>query len=93
MVGIFLKNTPGLITSLHTSMDASDLKTIHRVAHSLKSNGAMLGATNFAELCKKLESKTIENSASSDTYTRMILAIESEYKQVKMALIHVMNEE
>ena len=87
-----MKNSPDLITSIETSLETLDIKGVHRVAHSLKSNAAMLGAMEFAELCKRLEYKSRENSGTPDVYIGLISAIKNEYPRVEKALIRVMND-
>ena len=82
-----------MIRSLHTSMDASDFNAIRRVAHSLKSSGAMLGANEFSELCEKLEYQNREEKGSYDTYSSLIAAIENEYQKVKEALSDIATDQ
>ena len=90
MIGLFLKNSPDLISSLQTSLESWDIKGMHRTAHSLKSNAAMLGAMEFAELCKSLEYKSRGNNGTANIYSGLISDIRTEYQRVERALIRVM---
>jgi histidine phosphotransfer protein HptB len=44
-----------LLATLHSALAEGDAAEVRRMAHTLKSNGATLGATEFAELCRSLE--------------------------------------
>ena len=55
LIDSFLEDTPQLIADLNTAVETEDIAEVHRLAHSLKSNGADYGALKFAELCRELE--------------------------------------
>jgi HPt (histidine-containing phosphotransfer) domain-containing protein len=66
------------------SLDRGDAAGVHRIAHSLKSNGLDLGAGDFAQGCRELEAlaKTGSLEGARELYTR----IASEYLRVEAAL-------
>jgi PAS domain S-box-containing protein len=57
VIDTFLADVPTLLASLHHAVEEGDTALVRRAAHTLKSNGATLGATEFAELCRELEQR------------------------------------
>lgn len=57
LVESFLEEGPSLINELLSSARASDLAATRRAAHSLKSNARDMGATEFAEICARVEAQ------------------------------------
>jgi PAS domain S-box-containing protein len=55
VVDTFLADLPTLLATLLSALETGDTAEVRHVAHTLKSNGATLGATDFAELCRELE--------------------------------------
>jgi CheY-like chemotaxis protein len=55
VIDTFLADVPILLATLRRALDEGDAAEVRRAAHTLKSNGATLGATEFAELCRALE--------------------------------------
>ncbi len=55
LIDLFLEDTPHLIEDLNTAVEKQDIPEVHRLSHSLKSNGADYGAIKFSNLCKELE--------------------------------------
>ncbi len=55
VIETFLDDAPALIASLRGSLERGDAEELRRAAHTLKSNGQTFGATNFADLCRRLE--------------------------------------
>jgi PAS domain S-box-containing protein len=55
VIDTFLADVPMLLATLQRALEEEDDAEVRRAAHTLKSNGATLGATEFAELCRTLE--------------------------------------
>jgi CheY-like chemotaxis protein len=55
VIDTFLADVPMLLATLQRALEEEDAAEVRRAAHTLKSNGATLGATEFAELCRTLE--------------------------------------
>jgi HPt (histidine-containing phosphotransfer) domain-containing protein len=55
LVGAFVEEAPTLIAQLRPALEAQDIETFRRAAHSLKSNAATFGATGLFELARELE--------------------------------------
>jgi PAS domain S-box-containing protein len=90
----YLEESPNLLEELRemlTSAPADTLpeghkKELQRVAHTLKSTSAMLGASNLAQLCQEMESHQ-SDSALADLAV-LLSQIETEYERVKTALLY-----
>ena len=57
VIDAFLADAPELVATLRSSLDERSSEELRRAAHTLKSNGATLGAAEFAELCRTLEQR------------------------------------
>ena len=55
LAALFLANTPGKMDRLREAFTAGDAAAIREVAHALKSNCGMLGATRMADACALME--------------------------------------
>jgi CheY-like chemotaxis protein len=84
VIDTFLADAPTLLEALRRSLDNGATEELRRTAHTLKSNGATLGAETFAELCRELEqqAKTKKLAAASDLVGR----IEQEFDPLRQAL-------
>lgn len=51
----FLSGTPGQLEALGAALDAGDLETARRVAHTLTSTAATFGATELSETSRVVE--------------------------------------
>ncbi len=87
LIDSFLADAPQLLAELERFAQAGDAAGVRRVAHSLKSNGADLGATAFTEQCKELEEMG-KTGALDDAAARVAL-LEIEYRRVTAALTTV----
>jgi HPt (histidine-containing phosphotransfer) domain-containing protein len=55
LAGLFLANTPGKMDRLRQAFTDGDAAAIRDLAHALKSNCGMLGATRMAGACAQME--------------------------------------
>ena len=55
LVNTFLEDAPLLLGDMRAAVAAGDAAALRLAAHSLKSNAAQFGATEFAALCKEIE--------------------------------------
>lgn len=55
MIDNFMSQAPKRIESARASLEKSDLKAIHLIAHSLKASAANLGASKVQETAERLE--------------------------------------
>jgi len=84
LIDSFLADAPQLLAELAQFARTEDAAGVRRVAHSLKSNGADLGATAFTEQCKELE-ELGKSGALADVAVR-VARLQTEYRSVEAAL-------
>lgn len=84
LVSIYTSETPVMIATLRTALEQDDRDIWVRIAHTLKSSSAQLGATHLASLCKKLEMEG--RSGSVPTAHDLLDNIALEYDRVRIAL-------
>jgi CheY-like chemotaxis protein len=84
LIETFLEDAPKLLRRLRAAEDAADADTVRLVAHSLKSNGAELGALTLSELCKELE--TLGRSGRLDGAAALVDEVETAYQHVEAEL-------
>jgi HPt (histidine-containing phosphotransfer) domain-containing protein len=87
LIDSFLEDAPGLLAELTGFAAASDAAGLRRIAHSLKSNGADLGATEFSRLCRELEALARDGELA-DAAERVV-HLQTEYERVAAALVAV----
>ena len=90
VVDVFLTDAPALITSLRSSLERQDTDELRRAAHTLKSNGATLGAAAFAELCRTVEQHAKDGRL--DGVSQLVDRIEQEYRTLQQALASLRSE-
>jgi signal transduction histidine kinase/CheY-like chemotaxis protein/HPt (histidine-containing phosphotransfer) domain-containing protein len=84
LIDSFLEDAPGLLAELNRAIESGDAVGAQRGAHSLKSNGADFGATEFSNLCKELEA--LARSGTLGGARELFSRIDTEYKKVESAL-------
>ena len=84
VIDAFLGDAPNLLATLRGSLDSGNTEELRRAAHTLKSNGATLGAEKFAELCRTLEHRAKEGEL--DGASELVDQIEEEYRPLEEAL-------
>jgi CheY-like chemotaxis protein len=90
VVEVFLADAPALITSLRSSLEQQDNEELRRAAHTLKSNGATLGAAAFAELCRTVEQRA--RGGLLDGVSELVDRIEQDYRTLQEALPSLLEE-
>src|SRR5262245_63778807 len=90
VIDTFLADAPELLAALRTSADAHDADELRRAAHTLKSNGATLGAEEFAELCRTLEQRA--KNGELEGASELVNRIEQEYRPLAEALSTLRSE-
>jgi PAS domain S-box-containing protein len=84
VIDAFLADAPELLATLRRSLDDGSTEELRRAAHTLKSNGATLGAEGFAERCRTLEQRV--KSGELDGAAELVDRIEAEYRPLEEAL-------
>lgn len=68
IVEIFIKDTPGQLAQLQQAFNRDDAATVQRVAHSLKSGCANLGAMRMSAMFKELETQAREQHLNHENH-------------------------
>ncbi len=55
LVGLFLSNAPRRMAQIREALAARDALTLERVAHTLRSNFGVLGASGMSQACARIE--------------------------------------
>jgi PAS domain S-box-containing protein len=90
VIGAFLADAPELMATLRRSLDEQSAEELRRAAHTLKSNGATLGAEQFAELCRTLEQRA--KVGELEGASQLVDGIEQEYRPLVEALSALRSE-
>jgi CheY-like chemotaxis protein/HPt (histidine-containing phosphotransfer) domain-containing protein len=91
VIDTFLADAPDLLAAMRTSLRDGDTDELRRAAHTLKSNGATLGAARFAEVCSELEA--LARSGQLEGASRLVERVEHEYGSLEKALLSERNAE
>ncbi|ABA88306.1 sensor histidine kinase response regulator, Hpt domain-containing [Syntrophotalea carbinolica DSM 2380] len=84
VIDIYLKEAPNMIGRMEQALRQDHLSVVYRLAHSLKSSSANLGAGPLSNLCRKMEgAKTL----SPEQRELLMASIQNEYNRVQFALI------
>jgi|SRR5688572_32964528 histidine phosphotransfer protein HptB len=62
LIDAFLEDAPHMIRNMQIALDAKDVESFRRNAHSLKSNAYTFGATELGMLARELEFMGKENN-------------------------------
>jgi CheY-like chemotaxis protein len=84
VIDAFLADAPELLATLRRSLDEHSAEELRRAAHTLKSNGATLGAEEFAELCRALEQHA--KAGDFDGASELVDRVEQKYPPLAKAL-------
>jgi HPt (histidine-containing phosphotransfer) domain-containing protein len=90
VIDAFLADAPELMATLGRSLDEHSTEELRRAAHTLKSNGATLGAETFADLCRTLEQ--CAKAGELDGASELVDQIEQQYEPLKEALSALRSE-
>jgi len=85
LIPAYLEQSDEMITEMPSLLDNSEMETLERYAHSMKSSSLNVGAETLSEIARELEDTT-RNKGNSDTLSEMISAITAEYAKVKAEL-------
>jgi HPt (histidine-containing phosphotransfer) domain-containing protein len=90
LIHIFLEDMPTKLVSIRQSLAEQDAHTLTRIAHTLKSSSAQLGALPFSALCKQLEQQARAENLTESAAT--LAALEAAYAGVREALQEKLGE-
>ena len=90
LIDLFLTDTPSMLTELRRAMVDRAADTLQRIAHTLKSSSASLGAKPLAARCGALE--VLARERRLDEVGTHLEQIEVAYAQTKSILLKVRNQ-
>ncbi|HEU5363594.1 MAG TPA: GAF domain-containing protein, partial [Gaiellaceae bacterium] len=84
VIETFLADAPSLLETLRRAVDEGNAEELRRAAHTLKSNGATLGAEAFADRCRTLEQHA--KSGRLGEAAELVPAVEQAFEQLRETL-------
>jgi HPt (histidine-containing phosphotransfer) domain-containing protein len=84
VIMIFLNDSPERLRELRKAVNSGDAPSVNRIAHTIKSSCANLGALNLSSLFKAMEALSRNNSI--EQAPDLLSQIETEFKAVEAAL-------
>ena len=84
VIEAFRAEAASLRAALEDAVRDADADLLRRTAHTLKSNGATLGATDLADLCRELEQRA--GNGGLDGAASLVDRIGTELTRVERAL-------
>ncbi len=90
-VGMYLENAPTVLDEMRRAIAGGDASAVWRIAHSLKSSSASLGAKQLAQHIGDMEGRARQNDlVEADS---RLVRIETEFQKVSSALRETLREE
>jgi HPt (histidine-containing phosphotransfer) domain-containing protein len=88
---MYLENAPTVLEELRRAVAGGDASAVWKIAHSLKSSSASLGAKQLAQHIGDMEGRARQNDlAEADS---RLVRIETEFQKVSSALRETLREE
>lgn len=84
----YLNNSPLLLAQMEQALHVSDVSTFHRIAHTLKSSSATVGAVQMANLAADLEKAT--STAFPENIEASLQELKREYSDVSLELSNLL---
>ncbi|MBC7083373.1 MAG: AAA family ATPase [Firmicutes bacterium] len=81
LIETFLRDMPAKLAILREALRRKDAATLRLQAHGMRSSGYLLGVTDFAGLCQRLESAAL--AAEMDAAEELTAAIEANYERLE----------
>jgi CheY-like chemotaxis protein len=87
VINKYIENFPSASKNLSQAIIANDFDSARLIAHSMKTNSSMLGATAMASFFREVEQ--LAHSRTTDGVAELLVKIESAYIDVKKALLEL----
>ena len=85
MIDTFLADAPSLVSEMHAAAQSSDLATLRRSAHTLKSNCRTFGALALSDLCQQIEE--LAANGTVEAAALLVNDVNSQLADVTAALV------
>lgn len=91
LIPAYIEQSDHIIDNLNNSYREQDMEVFVRSAHSLKSSSHTLGAFQLSEYSRQLEESALAH-ASNQLLEQLMAMINTEYPNVKQALLAYLND-
>jgi CheY-like chemotaxis protein len=91
VIAAYVDDTPQQLRRLHDAIDGLDTDNVRRIAHTLKSASANVGADGLAALCKQLEH--LGRAATTDGAGTLLADMEHAFRDVRHSLAALLEKE
>ena len=91
VVQAYVDDTPRQLKTLKTAIAGLDAGSLRKVAHSLKSSSANVGAESLANMCKEME--TLGRTETTDGAAVILTDMEQEFQAVRHSLSAILEKE
>ncbi|MEO7496822.1 MAG: response regulator [Massilia sp.] len=91
VIHAYVDDTPQHLRTLRQAIDGLDPACLRKVAHSLKSSSANVGAETLAQMCKDME--TLGRADSTEGAARILTNMEHEFQTVRHSLSAILEKE
>ena len=91
VIAAYVGDTPAHLQTLGRAIAGQDATCVRKVAHSLKSSSANVGAETLAQLCKEME--TLGRADSVDGAAMILVDMEQEFQAVRHSLSAILEKE
>jgi CheY-like chemotaxis protein len=91
VVAAYVDDTPSMLQTLRCAIAQVDCGNLRKVAHSLKSSSANVGAESLAQMCKEMEA--LGRSETTDGATAILIDMEHEFQAVRHSLNAILEKE
>ena len=91
VIAAYVGDTPTHLQTLRRAIAGQDPGSVRKVAHSLKSSSANVGAETLAQMCKELE--TLGRADTTEGAAVILIDMEQEFKAVRHSLSAILEKE
>ena len=91
VIAAYVDDTPGHLRTLRQAITGIDPGKLRKVAHSLKSSSANVGAETLAQMCKEME--TLGRTDTTDGAAVILTDMEQEFQAVRHSLSAILEKE
>ena len=91
VIAAYVADTPGHLKSLKSAIAGLDTGNVRKVAHSLKSSSANVGADTLAQMCKEME--TLGRTDTTEGAAVILTDMEQEFQAVRHSLSTILEKE
>ncbi len=91
VVAAYVDDTPQHLRTLRRAIDGLDSGNLRKIAHSLKSSSANVGAETLAQMCKDME--TLGRTETTEGAATILTDMEHEFQAVRHSLSAILERE